>query len=412
MSEYQIINIGLLATPQGSSALSGEPQGKIRLIKNAAIGVKNGKITYVGEMEDAARASNVIDAAGRLVTPGLVDAHTHLVFGGFRQHELGLKLAGASYLEILQSGGGILSTVEATRAASYDELYTKGAAFLDEMLNHGTTTVEIKSGYGLDLETELKQLRVINDLAKSYNVVPTFLGAHAVPTDFSKSPDSFVDLVVNEMLPVVASQKLAKYCDIFCEKSVFNIGQSRRVLKAAKALGLGVKIHADEIVSMGGAGLAAELGAVSADHLLESGDEDLAAMAQAGTIAVLLPATSFYLNKGYARARDMINKNVPVAVASDFNPGSSPSYNMQFVLNLACLKLRLTPAEALTAATLNAAAAIGLADTKGSLEVGKDADIAVWDCPDLNFLFYRYGNNQAYKIFAQGDDSQRSTPLN
>ncbi|MCL2840980.1 MAG: imidazolonepropionase [Defluviitaleaceae bacterium] len=405
MSEYLVVNIGLLATPEGIKPLSGVAQGKVRLIKNAAIGMKNGKITFVGEMKDVPKPSStveIIDAEGRLATPGLVDAHTHLVFGGYRQHELELKLAGASYLEILQKGGGILSTVEATRAATYEELYAKGVAFLNEMLAHGTTTVEIKSGYGLDMETELKQLQVINDLGKSYNIVSTFMGAHAVPKEYKENPSAYVDFVIEDMLPTVASRKFAKYCDIFCENSVFDIEQSRRILNEAKTHGLEVKIHADEIVPMGGAGLAAEVGAISAEHLLEASDTDIDLMAKCGTIAVLLPATSFYLDKGYARARTMIEKGVPVAVASDFNPGSSPSYNMQFVLNLACLKLKLSPVEALTAATLNAAASIGLAGSKGSLEVGKDADIAIWDCPDLNFLFYRYGNNQAYEIIRNG----------
>ena len=404
MAEYLITNIGLLATSEGSRAKSGKAQGEIRFIKNAAIGMTNGKITYVGDMTNAPKSTSaeIIDAGGRLVTPGLIDAHTHLVFGGFRQHELELKLAGVSYLEILQSGGGILSTVEATRAATYDELYLKSAAFLNEMLAHGTTTVEIKSGYGLNLETELKQLQVINDLAKSYNVVSTFMGAHAIPKEYKTNPEAYVTYVIEEMIPVVASRKLAKYCDIFCENSVFDIEQSRRILKEAKAHGLEVKIHADEIVPMGGAGLAAEMNAISAEHLLEAIDADFDDLEESGTVAVLLPATSFYLNKGYARARDMVKRGIPVAVASDFNPGSSPSYNMQFVLNLACLKLKLTPAEALTAATLNAAAAIGLAESKGTLEAGKDADIAIWDCPDLNFLFYRYGNNQAYEIIKNG----------
>jgi len=402
MIDFLITHIGLLATPEGNCAQRGDAQGKIRLIKNAAIGMNKGKITYVGDMQDAPEAEEVISAGNRLATPGLVDAHTHLVFGGYRQHEFEAKIAGASYMEILQSGGGILSTVEATRAASYDMLYAKSVAFLNEMLAHGTTTVEIKSGYGLNMETELKQLQVIKDLSKSYNVVSTYMGAHAVPNEYKDNPNAYVEHIIEEMIPTVADRKLAEYCDIFCEKSVFDIEQSQRILVAARSHGLGVKIHADEIEPMGGVGLAAKLKAISAEHLLEASDADLLEMASNNVIATLLPATSFYLNKSYARARDMIDKGIPVAIATDFNPGSSPSYNMQFVLNLACLKLKLTPAEALTAATLNAAAAIGRADTKGSLEVGKDADIAIWDCPDLNFLFYRYGNNQAYEIIKNG----------
>jgi imidazolonepropionase len=402
MVDLLITNIGLLATPVGSHALSGIAQGDIQFIKNAAIGITGEKISYVGDMENTPNAGDIIDVGGRLVTPGLVDAHTHLVFGGFRQHELEYKLAGMSYMDILKSGGGILSTVETTRKTTRESLVSKSSTFLNAMLAHGTTTVEIKSGYGLDLETELKQLEVINDLSKNFNVVPTFMGAHTVPTKFKDKPDAYVDIIINEMLPLIAELKLAKYCDIFCEKSVFDIKQSRRILTAARKQGLEIKIHADEIEPLGGAGLAAELRVVSAEHLLQASDADLSKMAENGVIAVLLPATSFYLDKNYARARDMIEKGIPVAVASDFNPGSSPNYNLQFILNLACLKLKLTPSEALTSATLNAAAAIGYADTKGSLETGKDADIVIWDCPDLNFLFYRYGNNQVYQVLKGG----------
>jgi len=402
MMDQLIVNIGLLATPLGKGSLCGKNQGAVQFQKNVAVGIKNGKIAYIGSHAEMPGADEVIDAGERLVTPGLVDAHTHLVFGGFRQHEFEKKLAGVPYLDILKKGGGILSTVEATRAASYEQLTAKGIGFLNEMINHGTTTVEIKSGYGLNLATEIKQLSVINDLGKNYDVVPTFMGAHAVPKEYKENPEDYVEYVIEEMIPVVARRKLAEYCDIFCEDSVFNISQSRRVLHAAKGHGLKLKIHADEIVPMGGATLAGEVGAVSAEHLIEAEDSGLDMMAKSGVIAVLLPATSFYLEKKYARARDMIAKNIPVAVASDFNPGSSPSYNMQFVLNLACLKLKMTPQEALTAATLNAAAAIGRAEQKGSIEIGKDADVVIWDAPDLNFLFYRYGNNQVYEVLKGG----------
>ena len=399
MNDFLITNIGVLATPEGTRPLSGRDQSKIRIVKNAAIATKNNKITYVGEMKNAPRAEDVMDAGGRLVTPGLVDSHTHMVFGGFRQHEFGAKIAGKSYMEILNEGGGILSTVEATRNTRCDELFAKSVAFMNEMIAHGTTTVEIKSGYGLNLETELIQLQVIKDLAKSYNAVPTFMGAHAIPKEYKGNPEAYVNHIIEEMIPSVASRKLAMFCDVFCEDSVFTAEQARRILKEAKAFDMGIKIHADEIKSTGGALLAAELGAISAEHLLESSDAHLRTMASSGVIAVLLPAASFYLDKNYAKARDMVEKSIPVAVATDFNPGSSPGYNMQFVLNLACLKLKLNPAEALTAATLNGAAAIGLANTKGSLEIGKDADMVVWDCPDLDYLFYRFGNNQVYEVF-------------
>ena len=402
MEDYLIINIGLLATPTGKTASYGHRQANVDLIQNAAIAFSKGKITFVGSKKDAPNAEEIVDAGGRLVTPGLVDSHTHLVFGGYRQHEFEMKIAGTSYLDILNAGGGILSTVEATRKASYNELYGKSVAFLNEMLAHGTTTVEIKSGYGLNLDTELLQLQVINDLAKSYEVVPTFMGAHAIPKEHKNNPDDYVEYLTDYVLPAVSSRKMATFCDVFCEDSVFSVPASRQILRAAKEHGFQLKIHADEIVPIGGAELAAEVGAISAEHLLASTDEGLDKLAVSGVIAVLLPATSFYLDKGYARARDMIKKDIPVAIASDFNPGSSPNYNMQLVLNLACLKLKLTPAEAITAATLNSAAAIGLAGRKGTIEVGKDADIVIWDAPDLNFLFYRYGNNQVFESIKMG----------
>ncbi|MCL2168681.1 MAG: imidazolonepropionase, partial [Defluviitaleaceae bacterium] len=365
--------------------------------------VKDGKIAYVGL--DAPAAARTLSAGGRLVTPGLVDAHTHLVFGGFRQHELALKLKGASYMEILAAGGGILSTVSATRAASAEELDDKASAFLVDMLEHGTTTVEAKSGYGLDFETELKQLQIIADINSDHpmDIISTFMGAHAVPPEFKENPDGYVDLLVNEIIPKIAKTKLAEFCDIFCEKGVFDVEQSRRILTAARNHGFKLKIHADEIVDFGGASLAAELSAVSAEHLIAASDTGLDALAGAGTIAVLLPATSFYLGKPYARARDMVNLGIPVAIATDFNPGSSPNFNMQLPMTLAYVNYRLDPKEILTAVTLNGAAAVGRADTKGTIETGKDADIVIWDCPDLDYLFYRFGNNQVHTVIKKGE---------
>lgn len=400
--DFIIKNIGVLATPEGVSAKSGKDQSQIRVIKNAVVGVAGGKIAYVGDTLVPAKAE--LDAGGRLVTPGLVDAHTHLIFGGYRQNELPAKLAGVTYLDILKAGGGIHSTVSATRDATVVELYHKAWRILDQMLVHGTTTAEAKSGYGLDKETELKQLSVAAALHKEHSVdlVSTFMGAHAVPHEYRADPMHYVSFLVNDMLGIVARKKLAEFCDIFCEDGAFSIEQSRWILDHAKDYGFGVKIHGDEVTPMGGAALAAELGALSAEHLIEADDAGLAAMAKAGVIAVLLPATSFYLDKSYARARDMVGMGVAVALGSDFNPGSSPNYNMQFVLTLACLKLKLSPAEALTAATLNAAAAIKRSHSKGSIEAGKDADMVIWDCPDLDFLFYRYGNNQVHKVVKNG----------
>ena len=404
MIDLLIRNIGLMATPIGAAALGGAAMEAVSFNEKTAIGITDGKISYVGS-DTSISAKKMLDAGGRLVTPGLVDPHTHLVFGGSRQHEIPAKLAGASYMEILEAGGGILSTVRATREASYGQLRTAAEAYLDEMLAHGTTAVEIKSGYGLSLEAEQKQLSVIDSLwlGHEMDIVSTFMGAHAIPPEFAGNTEGYVDLLINEMLPKIALHPYSgTYCDIFCEAGIFDINQSRRILAAAKAHGFGLKIHADELTPIGGASLAAELGAISAEHLIEADDEGLAAMAKAGTIAVLLPATSFYLGKNYARALKMVELGIPIALATDFNPGSSPNFNMQLVLNLAYLKYRLNPAQALTAATLNAAAAIGLAGKKGSIEVGKDADIVIWNCPDLNYLFYRYGNNQVFQVIKNG----------
>jgi len=392
-----------LATPQGNCAKKGTDFGEILLQQNANIGISGGKITYIGTEIPA--ATQVVDAGGRLVTPGLVDCHTHLVFGGSRQNELTLKLAGKDYLEILAAGGGILSTVAATRAAGFNELYSRASNFLDAMLRHGTTTVEAKSGYGLDCENEIKQLEVAKKLNENHkvDVVSTFMAAHAIPAEHKTNPDAYVGLVADVAIPAVAEKGLAEFCDIFCEKGVFDLAQSRRVLEAAKNAGMGIKIHANEIINLGGAILAAGLGATSAEHLIASNELDMDALASSGVIAVLLPTTSFYLGKDYADAAKMVEKRVPIAIGSDFNPGSSPNFNLQLSMTIACLKYRLSPAQVLTAATLNAACAINRGATKGSIEEGKDADLVIWDCPDLDYLFYRFGNNQAHVVIKNGE---------
>ena len=392
-----------LATPRGSKPKIGAAQGEIFIESGVNIGVAGGKIAYIGH--DAPKAAKVHDAKGQLVTPGLVDCHTHLVFGGFRQHELAAKLAGADYLEILAAGGGILSTVKATRAADFDELYAKASGFLDDMMRHGTTTVEAKSGYGLETETEIKQLKVAAKLQENHvmDIVSTFMGAHAIPPEYKQNPDDYVDLVINEMIPMVSEKNLAEFCDIFCEKGVFDAAQSKKILEAAKNAGMGIKIHANEINNLGGALLASELRAASAEHLIASSQQDLEALAQSGTIAVLLPTTSFYLGKGFAPAKAMIENGIAVTVASDFNPGSSPNFNLQLSMTIACLKYGLVPAQVLNAVTLNAACAIDRGGTKGTIEVGKDADIVIWNCPDLDFLFYRFGNNQAKNVIKNGE---------
>ena len=406
-----LTNIGLLATPLGMTAQKGSAQEDISLLKNATIGIKDCKIAFVGEQGSGTETLNTgdtttqtIDCSGKLVTPGLVDAHTHLVFGGWRQNELKQKLEGASYIDILKSGGGILSTVEHTRAASEDELIKKGEHLLAEMLKLGVTTCEAKSGYGLTIEDELKQLRVIETLnsTQPIDIVPTFMGAHAIPKEYADNRAAYIDLIINEMLPAVAKEQLAEFCDIFCETAVFTPEESKHILAEAKKHGLTPKIHADEIDPIGGAEVAAQVKAISAEHLIQASDQGIKALAENDVTAVLLPATSFYLDKPYARARKMIDENVAVAIASDFNPGSSPSLNMQLAMNLACLKYKMTPAEVLTAATLNGAAAINRALTHGSIEVGKQADIVVWDAPDLDYILYRFGSNLVNKVIKNG----------
>ena len=360
----------------------------------------------------------VIDAEGKLVTPGLVDGHTHMVFGGYRQHEIPMKIKGASYLDILRAGGGILDTVEKTREATEDELFEKTLGFLDEMKGLGVTSCEAKSGYGLDPETEYKMLRVIKRLNEEadQDVVATFLGPHAVPPEYrevgpgeeetpeqhKRAADKFIDMVTDEMLPYVKEHDLAKFADVFTEDSVFDYEQSKRYLEKAKELGFGLKVHADEIAAIGGSRLAGELGAVSSEHLISIDEEGLEAMAKGGTTAMCLPATSFYLGANYAPARKMIEMGIPVACATDFNPGSCPSLNLQFVMNLACLKYRLLPEEILTAVTINPACAIGLGDKVGTLEVGKQGDVCVWDVPDMEMLCYRFCSNQASTVIKSG----------
>ena len=404
-----ILNIGMLATPEGKAAAGGEAQGAVRYYKNAWLALsENGTIAALGEGEVPAEyrdAGETIDADGRLVTPGLVDAHTHLIFGGWREHELALKLQGVPYLEILAQGGGILSTVRNTRAATEEELADKAAEALSMMLEMGTTTCEAKSGYGLSTEDELKQLRAIRRLqgTQPVELVPTFLGAHAVPEEYKSDRAAYIRLLCEEMIPAVAKENLAEFCDVFCETGVFTAAESRKILEAGKKYGMIPKIHADEINPIGGTELTAELGAISAEHLICATDEGIQAMRKGGTVACCLPATSFYLNANFARARDMVSAGVPVAIATDFNPGSCPNLSLQFAMNLGCYKYRLTPAEVLTAVTLNAAAAIHRADTLGTLEPGKKADLVIWKADNLDFILYRFGNNLADTVIKAGD---------
>ena len=408
MSTLLIKNIGILQTPIGSHSHRGKQQGENLKLENAAILSEDGvvkEITSAGKLpKGAENADTIIDAEGNLVTPGLVDGHTHLVFGGYRQNEIPLKLKGASYLDILNAGGGILDTVKHTREASFDELYYKSEGFLDEMLELGVTTCEAKSGYGLDLENEVKMLKVAKKLNEEHpmDVVSTFMGPHAIPDEYKGNADGYIDLVCGTMLPYVKEHALAEFCDVFCEDSVFDVHQSRKYMETAKAMGFGLKIHADEIEEIGGSLLAGEMGAVSAEHLIAIGENGMAAMVNDKTTAMLLPATSFYLGKTFAPARRMIELGIPVAMASDFNPGSCPSLNLQFVINLGYLRYKMTPEEILTAVTINPAAAIGRAHDTGTIEVGKNADFVIWDAPNMEMLCYRFGSNLALQVIKKG----------
>ena len=405
MSKLLLTNIGMLATPLGKGPKSGSEQGEIQILKDAWVLCEDGVIAQVGTgPAPAAADAQVADAQGSLVTPGLVDAHTHLIFGGWRQNELGLKLHGKTYLEIQNAGGGIQSTTNATRKATEEELTAKAAKALDEMMSFGVTTCEAKSGYGLALEHELKQLRAIRRLQEEHpmDVVATFMGAHLVPAEYKNDREAYVRLVCEEMMPAVKEQGIAKFCDVFCEADTFTVEEARRVLEAGLKNGLRPKIHADEIEAIGGSQLAGEIGAISAEHLIVCPPEGIASMARGGVIACLLPATSFNLGSTFAPARDMVTAGVPVAMATDFNPGSCPCLNLQFVINLGCLKYKLTPGEVLTAVTLNGAAAIDMADKVGSVEPGKQADLVIWDAPDLDYICYRVGSNLTRHVIKKG----------
>ena len=395
-----IKNANELITLKGvNSPRKLKQMNELKIIKKGSIAIVDGKIVGIGKNLNF-KSENTIDASKKVVMPGFVDPHTHLVFAGSREFELDMKLRGFSYMDILKEGGGIFYTVDKTRKASETELFDQSKERLDNMLKHGTTTCEAKSGYGLETKSELKILKVqkkLNDF-HDVDIVSTFLGAHAIPKEHD--PSNYVDIIINDMIPKV--KKLALFCDVFCEKGVFTIDQSKKILIAGSLNGLIPKIHADEIVDTGGASLAAEVKAISADHLLMSSEEGIRNMSQKGVIGVVLPGTPFSLMMNqYANARKMIDMNLAIALATDLNPNCWTE-NMQFMIQLACLNMKMTPAEAITAATFNSACAIGLNDRIGSLEIGKQADVIILDCPNYNMIPYHFGVNLVEKTIKNG----------
>ena len=370
--------------------------------------VDNGIIEEIREGEAPsnlkAQASRIVDARGQLILPGFVDAHTHLVHGGSRENELAMKLQGASYMEIHKIGG-IGATVRATRMASASELYDKAITTLDQMLLNGVTTLEAKSGYGLDTDTEIKCLEVNKRLDKNHpiDIVSTYMGAHSTPPEFEGNTNGYIDFMIKETMPRVKEASLAEFCDAFCEEGIFSLEQTERVLQVAKDMGFKLKLHADEIVPFGGAELAAKMGAVSAEHLMAVSEEGIEAMAKSGTVAVLLPATSFFLmSKVYAPAKRMLEKGVKVAISTDYNPGSSPTENIQMAMWMACFKMGLSPLDIIRGVTINAACAIDREKTVGSLEVGKKADILVFNSMSVEYLMYKFGSNLISQVWKDG----------
>jgi imidazolonepropionase len=388
----------------------GKEMQELAIIKDGGMLIRDGKIAAIGKSKEIARdlphTTEVVDASGQVVMPGFVDAHTHLVFGGSRLDDFERRARGETYEQIAAAGGGIWSTVEKTRAASEDELFEQAQRHANWLLQSGTTTAEAKSGYGLTVQSELKILRTIRRIAKEtpLECVPTFLGAHAVPKEDKTEPDRYVERVIGEMLPAVASENLAEFCDVFCERGYFSIDQARKILTAAGNAGLKLRIHADQLSNSGGAKLAAELGAVTADHLEKTDEDGIAALKAANVQPVLLPGSVYALGSiGYPRARAMIDAGLAVVLATDFNPGSSPTPSMPMILSIACTQMKMSPAEAIVASTVNAAYSLGRGDKIGSLERGKRANFLIFDCEDYREIAYWFGCPLTKSVYVAGE---------
>lgn len=402
-----IKNAAQVVTPQGHTAIKGASMKDVKIYENASVLIEDGHIVAVGDGAEWAKTVPVdkqIDATGKTVLPGFVDSHTHFVFGGYRADEFLWRMEGMTYMEIMEQGGGINNTMKATRNASAEELIEHSMDILEKMLAFGITTVEGKSGYGMDHDTELKQLEVMKELEQRQpvEIVRTFMGAHSIPPEYKGRNEEFLKFLVKEVMPDVKKADLAQFCDIFCEKGVFSIEESRQYLQQAKDMGFDLKIHADEIVTLGGAELGAELGCTSADHLLHASDEGIKALANSDTVATLLPTTAFCLKEPFAPARKMIDAGCAVALATDFNPGSGFTNSVPLMIALGVIYMGMTAEEAITALTLNGAAAVGRADTIGSIEEGKQADIVILQYPSYKFLPYHTGVNIVETVIKKG----------
>lgn len=405
MNRLIIHNISQLVTVAGLNELrKGAQMREVEIIKNGFLVVEDGKIIAVGQgSQFSSYQGDMINGEGFVVIPGLIDSHTHLVHFGSRENDLVRQLNGESYLDILKSGGGIHQTVHQTQEARFEQLFDKAKASLDLMLAYGVTTVETKSGYGLNLDTEIKQLKVgqsLNNLHQQ-TIINTFMGAHALPKEYIHRRDEYIKELISWM-KLIKDENLATFCDVFCEEGVFSLKETKTILEEAQKQGYFLKMHADEMVSIGGTDLAVSLNCHSVDHLLATNEKDMDTLSKSQTVATILPLTSFYLNKPMAKARLMIDKNCGIAIATDYNPGTSPSENLQLAMQMAFLKGKLTPEEIITAVTINAAVSLGLEQSKGSLEVGKDADFVFLKIPNLPYMLYHFGINHTHSVYIHG----------
>ncbi|WP_314062144.1 imidazolonepropionase [uncultured Vagococcus sp.] len=406
-----LVNFSQIFSPiDKGRPLRGKEMAEAVILENGYIAIKDGKILAIGsgEPEDQLKGDStvIIDYSGKLASPGLIDCHTHLVYGGSREGEFAKKLNGVSYLDILKEGGGILSTVKATRSASFETLYHKTNRLLDKMLIHGVTTVEAKSGYGLNWETEKRQLEVTKTLTKDHpiDLISTFMAAHAIPEQYKNNPDEFIQLIIDDMLPMVKAENLAEFCDVFCETGVFTADQSRKLLTAAKEMGFKLRIHADEIDSIGGVDVAADLHALSAEHLMAATDEGIRKMSEAHVIGNVLPGTTFSLMADtYAPVKKMLEAGMAITLSTDSNPGSCPTANLQFIMQLGCFNMKLTPVQVFNAVTINAAYSVARGQSIGSFDQGKQADIAIFDAPNVDYPLYFFATNLVTDVYKNGE---------